>query len=34
MMITAPMATSQVKMPRIAPIAPYVLLSEMIVPEK
>src|SRR5215472_378759 len=30
-MITAPMAMNQVMMPKIAPIVPYVLLSEMIV---
>jgi len=33
-MITAPMAMNQVMMPKIAPIVPYVLLSEMIVSEK
>jgi len=32
--ITAPMAINQVMSPKIAPIVPYVLLSEMIVPEK
>jgi hypothetical protein len=33
-MITAPIATNQVRMPNTAPIVPYVLLSEMIVDEK
>jgi len=33
-MNTAPMAINQVTIPRIAPIVPYVLLSEMIVSEK
>ena len=33
-MITAPIAMNQVMMPKIAPIVPYVLLSEMIVSEK
>jgi len=33
-MITAPIAMNQVMMVKIAPIVPYVLLSEMIVPEK
>jgi hypothetical protein len=33
-MITAPMPTNQVKMPKTAPIVPYVLLSETIVDEK
>jgi hypothetical protein len=33
-MITAPMAIKQVMMPKIAPFTPYVLPSEMIVPEK
>ena len=33
-MITAPMAMNQVMMLKIAPIVPYVLLSEMIVDEK
>ena len=32
--ITAPIAMNQVMMPKIAPTVPYVLLSEMIVPEK
>ena len=32
--ITAPMAMNQVMMPKISPIVPYVLLSEMIVSEK
>jgi hypothetical protein len=32
--ITAPIAMNQVMMPKIAPIVPYVLLSEMIVSEK
>lgn len=32
--ITAPIPINQVMMPKIAPIVPYVLLSEMIVPEK
>jgi hypothetical protein len=31
-MSTAPMAINQVMMPKIAPIVPYVLLSEMIDP--
>jgi hypothetical protein len=33
-MITAPIAMNQVMMPKIAPIVPYVLLSETIVDEK
>jgi hypothetical protein len=33
-MITAPMAMNQVKMPRMAAIVPWVLLSEVIVAEK
>jgi len=33
-MSTAPIATNQVRMPKTAPIAPYVRLSEMIVDEK
>jgi hypothetical protein len=33
-MITAAIAISQVRIPKTAPIAPYVLLSEMIVDEK
>jgi len=33
-MITAPMAMSQVRIPKTAPIVPYVRLSEMIVDEK
>jgi hypothetical protein len=32
--ITAPIAINQVKMPKIAPTVPYVLLSETIVSEK
>jgi hypothetical protein len=32
--ITAPIAMNQVMMPKISPIVPYVLLSEMIVSEK
>jgi hypothetical protein len=32
--ITAPIAMNQVMMPKISPIGPYVLLSEMIVSEK